>query len=91
MDQWSWRLTDKARADFADLESSDQERIAAKLDEICTSPWRDPPDYGEPLQNSPYKKIRVGPFRLSSSFDRDVQVLTVHRVKFRNGAYTADD
>lgn len=91
MGQWSWQLTDTARGDFADLEPTDRERIAAKLEEICTSPWRDPPDYGEPLQNSPYKKIRVGPFRLSTSFDRDDEILTIHRIKSRSGAYTADD
>lgn len=91
MPEWTWRLTDTARSDFADLEQADRERIASKLEEICTSPWRDPPDYGEPLQNSPYKKIRVGPFRLSASFDRGEGVLTVHRIKPRSGAYTADD
>lgn len=91
MGQWSWRLSSIARTDFADLAADEQQRIAAKLDEICTSPWRDPPDYGEPLRNSPYKKVRVGPFRLSASFDRDDLVLTVHRIKSRSDAYTADD
>lgn len=91
MAEWSWRLTDAARDDFEDLEPDDRQRIATKLEEICTSPWRDPPDYGEPLQNSPYKKIRIGPFRLSTSFERDEAVLTVHRIKPRSGAYTADD
>jgi len=45
----------------------------------------------EPLQNSPYKKIRVGEFRLSVSFRQDDQRLVVARVKRRGGAYTADD
>lgn len=91
MAEWTWRLTDTARGDFAELERADQERIASKLEEICTSPWRDPPDYGEPMQNSPYKKIRVGQFRLSASFDHTEAVLTIHRIKPRSGAYTADD
>lgn len=91
MSDWSWRFTVKAREDFADLEPDDRERIIDKLDEVCTSPWRDPPEYGEPLQNSPYKKIRVGRFRLSSSFNDDVNRLTIHRIKPRSGAYTADD
>lgn len=91
MPEWTWRLTDNARSDFADLEQVDRERIAAKLEEIGTSPRRDPPDYGEPLKDSPYKKIGVGPFRLFASFDRGERVLTVHRSMPRSGAYTADD
>jgi len=55
------------------------------------SPWRDPPDYGEPLRNSPYKKIRVGEFRLSVAFRTEEQRLIVARIKRRGGAYTADD
>lgn len=91
MQEWSWRLTETASEDFESLEHADRERIARKLDEICTSPWRDPPDYGEPLRNSPYRKIRVGPYRLSASFDREGRYLTVHRIKSRDNAYTADD
>jgi hypothetical protein len=56
-----------------------------------SSPWRDPPDYGEPLQNSPYKKIRIGEFRLSVNFRQDDGRLVVARIKRRDGAYTADD
>lgn len=91
MGDWSWRLTAKARSDFEALEPVDRERIGGKLEEICTSPWRTPPDYGEPLQDSPYRKIRIGQFRLSASFDRDDKRLTIHRIKTRSGAYTADD
>jgi mRNA interferase RelE/StbE len=68
-----------------------QDRILGKLDEVVESPWRDPPDYGEPLQNSPYRKIRVGGFRLSVAFRRDERRLVVARIKRRDGAYTADD
>ena len=46
---------------------------------------------GEPLQNSPYKKIRIGEFRLSASFQQDDQRLVIARIKRRGGAYTADD
>ena len=45
---------------------------------LVSSPWRDPPDYGEQLRNSPYKKIRVGEFRLSVSFRQDDERLVVH-------------
>ncbi len=68
-----------------------QNRILDKLDEIVDSPWRDPPDYGEPLQNSPYRKICIGEFRLAVAFRRDEQRLIVARIKRRGGAYTADD
>jgi mRNA interferase RelE/StbE len=69
----------------------DQARILTKLDDIVESPWRDPADYGEPLQNSPYKKIRIGEFRLSVIFREDDHRLVVARIKRRGGAYTADD
>ena len=51
-DEWMWELSSSAQSDFAVLSASEQDRIIEKLDEITTSPWRDPPDYGEPLQNS---------------------------------------
>jgi len=91
-DEWTWELRgQQAIDDFERLEAEEREQIAKKLDEICDSPWRDPPEYGEPLRNSPYKKIRIGRFRCSASFDRDERLLSIHRIKPRSGAYTADD
>jgi len=89
--EWTWELASKAENDLDGLSSRDQNRIIEKLDEITTSPWRDPPDYGEPLQNSPYRKIRIGEFRLSVTFRSDDRRLVVARIKRRSGAYTADD
>lgn len=57
--------------DLGALSNIEQERILEKLEEIVDSPWRDPPDYGEPLQNSPHRKIRIGAFRLSVTFYHD--------------------
>ncbi|MDZ5809874.1 type II toxin-antitoxin system RelE/ParE family toxin [Halorubrum sp. AD140] len=90
-DGWTWELTSTAEADLDALSSADQDRILDKLDEIVSSPWRDPPEYGEPLQNSPYKKIRIGEFRLSVIFRQSDQRLVVARIKRRGAAYTADD
>jgi len=90
-DEWVWELSATAQDDLAALSPSEQDRIIEKLDEITTSPWREPPDYGEPLQNSPYKKIRIGEFRLSVAFRQDERRLVVARIKNRSGAYTADD
>lgn len=90
-DGWSWELASKAQEDLAALSAEDQDRIIDKLDEIVDSPWRDPPEYGEPLRNSPYKKIRIGKFRLSVNFRQQEQRLIVARIKRRGGAYTADD
>lgn len=56
-----------------------------------SSPWRDPPDYGEPLQNSSYKKIRIGEFRLSVIVRQNDGRLVVAHIKRRGGAYTADE
>ena len=88
---WTWELSSKAQSDLDALSADEQDRVLDKLDEIVDSPWRDPPDYGEPLQNSPHKKVRVGEFRLSVTFRRDEQRMVVARIKRRGGAYTADD
>ena len=88
---WTWGLSAKAQDDLGTLPPGEQDRIIEKLDEIVDSPWREPPDYGEPLQNSPYKKIRIGEFRLSVAFQQDNQRLLVARIKRRGGAYSADD
>lgn len=90
-ERWEWELAEKAQTDLDGLDRAAQDRILDKLDEIVDSPWRDPPEYGEPLQNSPYRKIRVGEFRLSVIFRDDEKRLVVARIKRRGGAYTADD
>ena len=89
--EWTWRFTSRARADFENLEHDDRQQIRRKLDEICETPWRDPPEYGEPMRNSPYRKVRIGSFRLSTTFDRENRDTVVARIKHRSGAYTADD
>ena len=89
--EWSWELTAKAQDDLAALNAHEQDRILDKLDEIVDSPWRDPPDYGEPLQSSSRKKVRVGEFRLAVTFRRSEQRMVVARIKRRGGAYKADD
>lgn len=61
-DGWTWELASKAQDDLAALDPDEQDRILDKLDEIVTSPWREPPDYGELLRNSPHRKIRIGEF-----------------------------
>lgn len=88
---WSWELSLTAADDLDALAVDDQDRILDKLDEIVSSPWRDPPAYGEPLQNSSYKKIRIGEFRLSVVFYQTGEQLLIARIKRRGGAYTADD
>jgi mRNA-degrading endonuclease RelE of RelBE toxin-antitoxin system len=88
---WTWELASKAQDDLDALASHERERVLDKLDEIVDSPWRDPPDYGEPLRNSPRTKVRVGEFRLAVTFRRNEQQMVVARIKRRGGAYTADD
>ncbi|ELY39292.1 MULTISPECIES: type II toxin-antitoxin system RelE family toxin [Natronorubrum] len=88
---WAWELASNAQDDLDALNPDEQQRIIDKLDEIVDSPWRDPPDYGEPLQNSPRRKVRVGEFRLAVTFHKDDHRMVVARIKRRGGAYTADD
>lgn len=90
-DDWSWRLSSTARDDFEELDPHERERIEGKLDEICGSPWREPSEYGEPLEGSPFRKVRIGGFRLSVTFVHDEKEMVVARIKRRGGAYTADD
>lgn len=90
-DGWTWELSSKGRDNLEVLSPGEQDRILDKLDEVVDSPWRDPPEYGEPLQNSPYRKIRIGEFRLSVTFRRNDQRMVVARIKRRDDAYTADD
>ncbi|WP_348609615.1 type II toxin-antitoxin system RelE family toxin [Halobaculum rarum] len=89
--EWTWELTPTAQDDLAALDAHEQDRILDKFDDIVDSPWRDPPDYGEPLQNSPRRKVRVGEFRLAVTFRQNEQRIVVARIKRRGGAYTADD
>ncbi len=89
--EWTWELASKAQDDLTALNSNEQQRIIDKIDEIIDSPWRDPPDYGEPLQNSSRRKVRIGEFRLAVTFRRDEHRMVVARIKRRGGAYTADD
>jgi mRNA interferase RelE/StbE len=89
--EWTWELSTTAETDLNSLSPDEQQRILDKLDEIVSSPWRDPPEYGEPLRNSPHKKIRVGEFRLSATFRQGQQRLIIARIKRRGDAYTADD
>ncbi|QCJ45880.1 type II toxin-antitoxin system RelE/ParE family toxin [Haloprofundus sp. MHR1] len=88
---WTWELASNAQNDLSALSPPEQERILNKLNEIVDSPWRDPPDYGEPLQNSPHKKVRIGEFRLAVTFRQSEYRMVVARIKRRSGAYTADD
>jgi len=88
---WRWELTPTAQDDLSQFSPTEQEQILDKLDEIVDSPCREPPEYGEPLQNSPRSKIRVGAFRLAVTFRQESQRLIVARIKRRSDAYTADD
>jgi len=56
-DGWTWELATKAQSDLESLSPDEQDRVLDKLDEIVDSPWRKPPEYGEPLQNSPHRGV----------------------------------
>ncbi len=63
-DDWEWVFSPRAEDQLAQLHADTQERIIAKLDDVVSSEWREPVDFLEPLTNSPYKKLRVGTYRL---------------------------
>ena len=90
-DEWTWKFSPRAAAQFDELDHHVQDRIASKLDEVIMSEWRDPGDYLEPLTGGPFDKLRVGQYRLACVLDHEHAVLEVHRIEHRSGAYTADD
>ncbi|WP_440992331.1 type II toxin-antitoxin system RelE family toxin [Haloarchaeobius baliensis] len=90
-DTWTWKFTRKAAAQFNHQDPHIQDRLVSKLDEVVESEWRDPTDYLEPLTGGPFDKLRVGQFRLACVLNQQEQILEVHRIEHRSGAYTADD
>lgn len=89
--EWDWELTDRAETQFARLERNAQQRIVSKLDEVVDSEWREPTDFLEPLANSPFRKLRVGDYRLGCRVVHEEYLLRVASVRKRSDAYTADD
>lgn len=90
-EEWIWAFAPRAADQFDDLDGHVQDRIVSKLDEVIASEWREPADYFEPLTGGPFEKLRIGQHRLACTLDRTENVLEVHRIEHRSGAYTADD
>ncbi len=88
---WTWSFSPRAADQFAALDAHVQDRLVSKLDEIVSSPWREPAEFLEPLTGGPFSKLRVGQYRLACTLDHENAVLEVHRIEHRSGAYTADD
>jgi len=90
-DDWTWKFTPQAVAQFDSLDPHVQDRIVSKLDEVVESEWRDPDEFLEPLTGGPFSKLRVGQYRLACTLDRSGSVLEIHRIEHRSGDYTVDD
>jgi mRNA-degrading endonuclease RelE of RelBE toxin-antitoxin system len=90
-DDWEWRFSKRADEQFGSLDHETQIRIVDKLDEVVSSEWREPADFLEPLTNSPFRKLRIGEYRLGCRLVRDDRVLRVESIRNRSGAYTGDD
>lgn len=90
-EDWTWRFSQTAAAQFEAREGHVQDRIVTKLDEVVEAQWRDPGDHLEPLTGGPFDKLRVGQYRLACVINRQANALEVHRIEHRSGAYTADD
>ena len=90
-EEWTWAFTPRAADQFDGLDGHVQDRIVSKLDEVVASEWRAPLDYLEPLTGGPFEKLRIGQYRLACTLNRTENVLEVHRIEHRSGAYTADD
>ena len=90
-EDWTWAFAPRAADQFDDLDGHVQDRVVSKLDEVVASEWREPADYLEPLTGGPFEKSRIGQYRLACTLDRSTNVLEVHPIEHRSGAYTADD
>jgi mRNA-degrading endonuclease RelE of RelBE toxin-antitoxin system len=90
-DAWDWMLSPRADEQFAQLDGETKERIASKLDEVVSSEWREPEDFLESLTGSPFRKLRVGGYRLGCRVRHDERVLRVESIRKREGAYSGDD
>ena len=90
-DEWDWEFSPRAETQFAQIGSEPQQWIIDKLDEVVTSEWRSPEDFLDPLTNSPFKKLRVGDYRLGCRLQLESKILRVESVRKRDGAYKGDD
>lgn len=90
-DGWDWNLSERADDQFSQLDAEIQERIVAKLDEVVSSEWCEPANFLEPVTNSPFRKLRVGNYRLGCRVSHDERVLRVESIRKRDGAYSDDD
>jgi len=90
-DGWDWVFSPRAETQLAQLQTETQQRIIDKLDDVVTSEWRDPDDFLEPLQNSPFQKLRVGDYRVGCRLQHDSHLLRVESIRKRDGAYQGDD
>lgn len=82
-DGWAWPCSPTAKDNLAGLEREAHQQSVTKLETICISPWRDPPEDGEPLDHSPDRTVRIGVFRRSVTFDREHTELVIARIKRR--------
>ena len=90
-DEWDWVFSPRAETQLSQLQPETQQRIIDKLDDIVTSEWRDPDDFLEPLQNSPFQKLRIGDYRIGCRLRRESHLLRVESMRKRDGAYQGDD
>lgn len=90
-DGWDWEFSPRAETQFSQLSTTRQQRIIDKLDEVVTSEWRTPDEFLEPLTNSPFRKLRVGDYRLGCRLLQESGTLRVESVRKREGAYKGDD
>lgn len=90
-DGWDWSFSPRAETQLSQLQRDTQQRIIDKLDDVVTSEWRDPEEFLDPLRNSPFRKLRVGDYRVGCRLAHDSRTLRVESVRKRDGAYKADD
>ena len=89
--EWNWVFSPRAEQQLGQLRPSTQQRIIDKLDDVVTSEWREPVAFLEPLQNSPFQKLRVGDYRLGCRVLNESQTIRVESIRKREGAYKGDD
>lgn len=74
---WDWEFTDRAEAEFVDLDAAVQRQLLKKLDEVVLDEFREPPDFLKTLSGLPYGSLRSGTYRAIIDVDRETKLLWI--------------
>ena len=70
------------------LDTTTQQRVLDKLDDVVSDEFRDPPKFAKPLTGMrPWQSLRIGDYRAIVRFDTDREIPQVGAVGHRSSIY----